>query len=837
MDTEERSSLEELLREHQRRLRTLEVKAARLGPNTPLEDIHQIEDITAKIAGLVAQLGTAPSVLPDYTFDFVGRATEIATLAAALRQAAGQGRAGIAGIHGMGGVGKTQLALNVALSLRDVFPDAQILLDLRGTSDTPMPVAHALQTVIRVFTIGATLADDPAKLRQIYLATLAGKRVLILADDAEDADQILPLVPPPGCALLITSRQLFPLSGAAVEPLALGRLDETAATALIQTICPRVGDAAPELARLCGYLPLALRVSASLLAVDATKQPATFLQELASEQTRLAKMTVPYNSELDLEASLELGYQALGPAAQTMLRQLGVFPASFDLDAVRAVVKLDRVSASPPARASSKARNAAQNKPKKRAEAEADAQPLDHKDVLNDLYLRSWVEYDTLSRRYMLHDVVRSFTIPRLTNAEQRRFKSHARHYLSVLRAAGSLYNLGGEHQFEALRIFDRERIHIDVGRNWARTHKDGPLMIGYLLAARIIDAFRYHQRHERLPYALEALAHARRLKRRDDEMEILYAIGGICRWFGEHSQANQYYQRALAIAIARNQRLDEARILSIQMEVLTDLGKPRQAIDNGNNVRKITREVGGGLYLEGTTLGSFGRAYFVLGEMQHAIAYYEQALDAVRQEGELDEESTAQGELGRVYIALGDAEQALTLCEQALQSKRALGDRHNESMGLHYLGLANMLMGNIVEAYSLQEQALIMAQEATDGRLMSLARNALGELALYEGDLPRAAAEFTAAIEYAEKLQLLPDVARANWNLGLVHEQQGALERAIELMQVRVDYERKIRHTEHEQHAAYLELLRQKLAPIRAEESIIDGSSASENEPTMELP
>jgi hypothetical protein len=95
MDTEERSSLEELLREHQRRLRTLEVKAARLGPNTPLEDIHQIEDITAKIAGLVAQLGTAPSVLPDYTFDFVGRATEIATLAAALRQAAEQGRAGI----------------------------------------------------------------------------------------------------------------------------------------------------------------------------------------------------------------------------------------------------------------------------------------------------------------------------------------------------------------------------------------------------------------------------------------------------------------------------------------------------------------------------------------------------------------------------------------------------------------------------------------------------------------------------------------------------------------------------------------------------------------------
>jgi hypothetical protein len=93
---------------------------------------------------------------------------------------------------------------------------------------------------------------------------LSGKRALILADDAKDAAQVRRLLPPAGCALLVTSRNRFSLPGMAA--IYLGMLPPDEAEKLLLKICPRIGAHAGELAKLCGYLPLALRVSAGVLA-------------------------------------------------------------------------------------------------------------------------------------------------------------------------------------------------------------------------------------------------------------------------------------------------------------------------------------------------------------------------------------------------------------------------------------------------------------------------------------------------------------------------------------------------------------------------------------------
>src|SRR5439155_11374835 len=139
----------------------------------------------------------------------------------------------------------------------------------------------------------------------------------ILADDARDAAQVGPLLPPPGSALLVTSRNRFNLPGMAALDLEVLPQDE--AEALLLKICPRVGESAARLAQLCGRLPLALRISAGLLANDRTLSVTRYLERQAGERARLAHLRDPDDPRLSVEASLHLSYDALDTLAQSVL--------------------------------------------------------------------------------------------------------------------------------------------------------------------------------------------------------------------------------------------------------------------------------------------------------------------------------------------------------------------------------------------------------------------------------------------------------------------------------------------------------------------------------------
>ena len=144
------------------------------------------------------------------------------------------------------------------------------------------------------------------------------------------------LLPPVGCALLVTSRNRFSVPGMAA--LDLGTLPPQEAEQLLLGICERIGEHAPALAKLCGYLPLALRVSASLLA-NSSRSVAHYLEQLAAEW--LKHLSDPDDPQVSVEASLRLSYEALEPAAQVTLAQMSVFAASFDLAAASAVLEVE----------------------------------------------------------------------------------------------------------------------------------------------------------------------------------------------------------------------------------------------------------------------------------------------------------------------------------------------------------------------------------------------------------------------------------------------------------------------------------------------------------------
>ena len=184
--------------------------------------------------------------IPPPPSNFKGREDEINDILSNFAKGAT-----ITGLRGMGGVGKTALALVLADRLKSRFPDGQIFIEMRGTSRNqdmpPMKPEEAMAQVIRAFKPVDRLPENPVELRGIYNSTLTGKRVLLLLDNAANSEQVYPLLPPEGCSVIITSRIKFNLWGLVEKDLDILPTDK--ACELLLEISPRIGSRAEELAR------------------------------------------------------------------------------------------------------------------------------------------------------------------------------------------------------------------------------------------------------------------------------------------------------------------------------------------------------------------------------------------------------------------------------------------------------------------------------------------------------------------------------------------------------------------------------------------------------------
>jgi tetratricopeptide (TPR) repeat protein len=316
--------------------------------------------------------------LPAPPADFTGRQEELEGLQGMLKAGAA-----VVGIRGLGGVGKTALALKLAEALAPSYPDAQFFLDLRGAAEQePLSTVDAMQHVILSIEPGVNPPDDPQGVAGLYRSVLNGKKALLLWDNAKDAEQVKPLLAA-GCLTLITSRQHFTLPG--MGRLDLDTLGQADARALIDKIAPGLDSAqADELAGLCDYLPLAVRVSASALAEAEDLPVTTYLKRLEGSKARLGLV----------EASLALSYDTLSEELQTRFRQLGVFPEPFGREAAAAVW-----------------------------EAESDSAD----ESLGALVRYSLLDYDKGAGRYDLHDLVRLFAAERLGAEGPEAIAAHRR--------------------------------------------------------------------------------------------------------------------------------------------------------------------------------------------------------------------------------------------------------------------------------------------------------------------------------------------------------------------------------------------------------------------------
>jgi DNA-binding SARP family transcriptional activator len=269
------------------------------------------------------------SYLPRDIPDFMGRAAEVDALLAAGEH--GDRALRVAVVDGMAGVGKTTLALHVAHRLMDRYPDGQLLCDLRGHSARSGPVepAEALASLLRAFGVkGAAVPADVEERAALWRATLADRRVLIVLDDAASAAQVRPLLPGDGGSLvLVTSRsRLAGLDG--VDTLTLDVLSDLDALALFAA---GVGDrrvydepsASAEVVRLCGHLPLAVRIAAGRLRQRRAWSVAALADRMRDDDGRLTELQA---GDRDLSAMFRLSYQRLDGAGRRMFRLLGLAP-------------------------------------------------------------------------------------------------------------------------------------------------------------------------------------------------------------------------------------------------------------------------------------------------------------------------------------------------------------------------------------------------------------------------------------------------------------------------------------------------------------------------------
>ena len=716
-----------------------------------------------------------PSIptIPDPPSDFTGREAELKELKAKFA-----GGTNIIGLRGIGGVGKTVLAFKLAESLKDRYPDGQILVEMRGTSDNPTSPSEAMGFVIHAYHPNEKLSDNEAEIKGRYSRLLNGKHALLLLDNALDDRQSLKLIPPKTCGLLITSRKAIKLPGLfrkdlyVLEPEEALELLLKVRNSTSDSLDPPEDDSAwSEIARLCGFLPLALRAAASYLANAPDISPIRYAEELKEERTRLEKIG-DEGVELGVDASFNLSLQRLDAKTQQTFLDASVFPADFDGQAEEHI-----------------------------------CQDVGHKS-LSELMRWSLVDYKLQGPdygRYKLHDLARLFALARQSVESKAIIQErHSAYYKELLSAADDLYLKGGSDIQAGLALFDREWANIRVGQFWTESQisraKDISREIepvfrlckDYSDAGVYVLNLRLHPA-EKIRWFEASLKAAHILKDRQSEGVHLGNLGSTYYSLGDSRKAIEYYEKALAIDRDIGDKRNEDAWLGNLGLAYADLGDSRKALEYYEQALAIDREIGDRRG-EGHDLGNMGLAYLFMGDARKAIEYSEQRLAIAREMGDRSGEGIALDSLGSAYCSLSDARKAIEFYEQALVIAREIGDRRGEGNALGNMGSACYNQGDAPKAIEYFEQALAIACEIGDRRCEGLW---LGNMGMVYSDL----GEFLKAIKYCEQaLAIAHEIGNrreegANLGgLGLAYADLGDTRKAVEYFEQALAIAREIR-------------------------------------------
>ena len=658
------------------------ILAGDVEPGTPSAD-----DVPESTSG-----GPVPRQLPVAVRHFVGRVGELKTLSELLgRTGQAGGMVVISAIEGTAGIGKTALAVHWAHQHADRFPDGQLYVNLRGFDPwgVPMRVGVAIRRFLDA--IASPTVRIPADLDaqiDLYRSQLANRRMLIVLDNARDADQVRPLLPgAAGCVVLVTSRNqltgLVAIEGArplTVELLTPAEAHELLNRRLGAERVARAERAADELVELCARLPLALNIAAARAVIRPDFPLDAMVGELRDARQRLDALATG-DATADVRAVLSWSYRTLGAATAHVFRLVSLAPGP-DISMGAAAALLDQ--------------------PVERAKA-----------ALGTLVDANLLQCP-IPGRYRFHDLLRVYAAEQAETGEclADRESSVLRLLTWYLRAAVGASRVISPHR--RLPTLD--------------TLSGGPEPPIFGEYEDAVDWF-----DEEYANLVAAVDVADRYGCHEIVWKLAIALWDVCHLRGHYPDLITTHRHAIASARRIRDRAAEGWLLSHLSVAYSDTGLPDQAIDCLTQALVIDRETDN-RRSAAVNLVNLGYAYFTQNLFEQAIETLNDAISVARESGHWRAEAAALNDIAEAHMQLGRPDRALEFISRALAIYRAQGDRQGEAAALATAGEMNRLLGNTVEAFRLSTDALALNRETGNRREEANALTSLGQLHLAEG-------------------------------------------------------------------------------------------------------
>jgi DNA-binding SARP family transcriptional activator len=661
------------------------VLAAELGvdPGAALRELHErilradpsLLLVPPTEAAPRPRLAPPPAALPADLADFTGRDDVVRHLRDLLTSTIDGDQVGVVSVSavaGAGGIGKTALAVHAAHQVRQRFPDGQLYVDLRGASTAPVDPADALGRLLR--DLGTAADAVPADIDERaarYRSALAGKRMLVVLDDAAGAEQVRPLIPGDrGCCVLVTSRPLLTdLAGA--HHLSLDVLSEQDAAELFAQIVGRARAAAEPAATAqvlaaCGGLPLAIRIAGSRLASRPQWTIQHLADRLADEHGRLSELAA---GDVAVRACFQLSYTNL----ETRPDHKRLEPAR----AFRLLGMIGGPDISLPAAAALIGR------------------PADDAERALELLVDMHLLGTPVPGRYKFHDLIRMVAAERAEDEETEQQRTAAAHrllnwYLHTAYAAGRVIAPlvhappldQPEPAIPPLAFADR-----DHAVTWCDTEA-----ANLALAIRMAADLGLHE-------LVVLLASSQR--------GFFYLRKPLHDWITA-------MRLGVASAKALGDRLSEFRMTSNQGIALQNARRYTEAIEQLGQALQISRELGLAAP-ECATLANLATCYSELGQYGVAIYHQSRSLAMAKELGNRNYMAVNLNNLGEHYRSVDELDESLSYLQQALAIKRELRDDYTMSSTLDGIARTYLAMHRYAEASDHAQQAIALRTEMDD--------------------------------------------------------------------------------------------------------------------------
>jgi len=729
-------------------------------------------------------------------------------------------------LEGMPGVGKTALAIHWAHMIAGRFPGGQLFLDLRGAGDhSPLTSEELLwQALIALGMPRGQIPDRYDARAAAYQERISDKKALILLDNVGDEAQVRELLPrSAGPLTLLTSRShLRELPGHnQVLTVEVGVLTSDDAAALLVSVIGerRVADepgAAKELAAICGYLPLALRIVAANLAREPDSELAEAVRDL--EQERLSALTLRDDPSIAVRATLDVSYRGLDENIRRTFRLLGLFEGT--------VI------------------------PAEAAAALLDVYPEDAHPLLARLRLANLIESDAPGR-YRFHDLLRDYARERVIEDEdqaarqaairrlllwyiatalemgdflgQRRrrihgrrassavtdrqdrenrlgwFESERQNLVAVTKQAASMGEdrltweiADAVYDFFKLRSYANDNVEIHrLGLSAAQHANNLPAQIYMIHHLSVI--YRLQGEYDlALDEAKQALTASKRLRNSYFEAVVCNNLAEISYAKGDYGEARRNAEKALALRRNIGDRLGEADTLNIIARTQRALGRYSESFQNARAALAIRQEIGDHLG-EAETFDLLGRLYRLSGAYPEALDCGYEALTVRREHDDRLGEGESLQSLARVYRRLGVYSRAQEYAGQALRIMEDVGNAKGVAEAHATLGDIYLDSSRESDALEPYRQAIAIRTRIGDQRGLSESHLSMARAYRKSGNFVQSLTDAQQALNISGKIGDRFDEARALDSLARTYRLMNQHDRALEYAEEALEIQRTI--------------------------------------------